>query len=98
MNALTAPKCLIVNVRAHKVFTIILQRPQVTQAMNLPKAEPKQIIHISCDQLTPSMAIVLFSPCLAFGKGCEHSNGWATIQTRRPHQKQLARIRFFAKG
>jgi hypothetical protein len=59
MNTLITPKGFIARGRMHKVFTIILHTSQVTQAMNLPKTKPKQFFYIGCDQLTPSMAIIL---------------------------------------
>jgi len=40
----------------------------VTQAMSLPKIKPKQIFFVGCDQLTPSMAIVLFVHALHLGR------------------------------
>ncbi len=52
--------------KMHKVLTIILHTPQVTQTTSLPKAKPKWIFYISCDQLTPSMAIILFVFALHF--------------------------------
>jgi hypothetical protein len=52
----------------HKVLTIILHTPQVTQAMSLLEAKPKWIFYIGCDQLTPSMAIILFIHALHLGK------------------------------
>jgi len=70
----------------------------MTQATSFPEIKPNQIFYIGCMtnllQAWPSY----FCPCLAFGKGCEHSNGWAAIQTKNPHQKQLARIGLFIKG
>jgi hypothetical protein len=68
MIALTTPKCFIASGRVHKVLTFILHTLQVTQATSLPKAKPKQKIYIGCDQLTPSMAIVLFVHALHLGK------------------------------
>jgi hypothetical protein len=35
--------------KTHKVFTIILHTPQVTQATTLLEAKPKQIIYIGCE-------------------------------------------------
>jgi hypothetical protein len=58
MSTFTAPRCFIAKNRTHKVLTIILHTSQVTQTINLSKAKPKQMFYISCDQLTPSMAIV----------------------------------------
>jgi hypothetical protein len=43
MGALTALEGFIVRSKVHKVFTIIMHTPQVTQAKKLPKAKPKQI-------------------------------------------------------
>jgi hypothetical protein len=68
MSTFTAPRCFIVRSKTHKVLTIVLHTPQVTQATSLPKAKPKRIFYISCDQLTPSMAIVLFVYALHLGK------------------------------
>ncbi len=36
--------------------------------MSLPKIKPKQIFFVGCDQLTPSMAIVLFVHALHLGR------------------------------
>ncbi len=58
MNTLTTLEGFIARATMHKVFTIIQHTLQVTQAMNLPKAKPKWIFYIGCDQLTPSMAII----------------------------------------
>jgi hypothetical protein len=44
----------------------------VTQATNLPEAQPKIIFNIRVDHLTLSMAIVIFYPCPAFWKSHEH--------------------------
>jgi hypothetical protein len=41
MSALTTPKCFILNGKKHKVLTIVLHVPQVTQAMSLLEAKPK---------------------------------------------------------
>jgi hypothetical protein len=68
MNALTTPKCFIANGKVQEVPTIILHTPQMTQATSLPQVQPKQIFYISCDQLTPSMAIILFVHALHLGK------------------------------
>jgi hypothetical protein len=40
----------------------------VTQAMSLPKAQPKTIFNIGGDYFTPSMAIVLSVHALNFGR------------------------------
>jgi hypothetical protein len=49
MNAPTALEGFITKGKAHKVFTIIVHTPQMTQAMSLPEVKPKQIIYIGCD-------------------------------------------------
>jgi hypothetical protein len=36
----------------------------VTKAISLPEAKPKQFVYIGCDQLTTSMAIILFDHAL----------------------------------
>jgi hypothetical protein len=68
MNALTTPKCFIASGKTHKALTIILHTPQVTQAMSLLESKPKQKNYIGCDQLTRSMAIILFVHALHFGR------------------------------
>jgi hypothetical protein len=40
----------------------------VTQAKSLPEIKPKQKNYIGCDQLTPSMTIVLSVHALHLGK------------------------------
>jgi len=45
-------------------YWCILHTPQVTKAISLPEAKPKQFVYIGCDQLTTSMAIILFDHAL----------------------------------
>jgi hypothetical protein len=40
----------------------------MTQATSLPKTKPKQIFDNGCDQLTPSMDVVLFVHVLHLGR------------------------------
>jgi hypothetical protein len=67
MNTVITLKCFIA-CGAHKVFTIILHTLQLTQATSLPETKPKQFFHISCDQLTPSMGIILSIHALHLGR------------------------------
>jgi hypothetical protein len=41
VNVVTTPKGFIAKGKAHKVFTIILRTPQVTQATSLHEAKPE---------------------------------------------------------
>jgi hypothetical protein len=68
MNAFIAPECLIMNAKVHKVITVILHALQVTQAISLLEAKHKWIFYISCDQFTPSMAIVFSIHALHLGR------------------------------
>jgi hypothetical protein len=60
MCAVTVPKDFIVKASAHKIFIILMQTLQMTQATSFPKAKPKTIIDIGYDHFTPSMAVILF--------------------------------------
>ncbi len=68
MSALTTLEGFIAKSRVHKAFTIIMHPLQVTQTMSLLEVKPKQMFYIGCDQLTPSMAIILFVHALHFGR------------------------------
>jgi hypothetical protein len=68
MSALITLECLNVSDRMHKIFIISLHTPQVTQTTSLPKTKPKWFFYIHCDQLTPSMAIILFVHALHLGR------------------------------
>jgi hypothetical protein len=59
MCALTTPKDFIVKANVHKVVIVVMQTPQVTQATSFPKAKAKIILDIRCDDLPPSIAIIL---------------------------------------
>jgi hypothetical protein len=54
--------------KTHKVLTIIMYTPQVTQVTSLFKAKAKQFFYIGCGQLTPSMAIILSVHALHLGR------------------------------
>jgi hypothetical protein len=56
--ALTAIKDFIARANAHKVFTVVMQTPQVTQAMSFFEVKFKTILDIGCDHLAPRMAII----------------------------------------
>jgi hypothetical protein len=78
MSELTTPKCFIANGKAHEVLIIILHTHKW----------PKQQAFLYWLWLAYSKhGHRTLCPCLAFGKGCEHSKGWVTIQTRHPHWK-----------
>jgi hypothetical protein len=62
-----APKDFIVKAKMHKVFIIILNIMQMTQATSLPNVKPKIIFDIGCDHLAPSMATILFIHALHLG-------------------------------
>jgi hypothetical protein len=68
MDALTTPKCFVASGKTHEVLTIILHTLQVTQAMSLIEIKPKHFFYIGCDQLTPSMVVVLSIHVLHLGR------------------------------
>jgi hypothetical protein len=49
---------LIASTIMDKSIAIILHTMQATQALNLPKVQPKSIFNIGCDHFGPSMAII----------------------------------------
>ncbi len=57
--ALTTPKHFIVRDNVHKVLIVDLHTMQVTQATSFLEAKPKIDFDISCENLAPSMAIIL---------------------------------------
>jgi hypothetical protein len=59
MCALTALEDFIARANAHKVIIVILETLQITQAMSFLEVKPKIILNIGCDDLAPSMAIIL---------------------------------------
>jgi hypothetical protein len=63
----TAPKDFIVKAIMHKVFIIILNTTQLTQATSLLEVKPKTIFDIGCDHLAPSMATILSIHALHLG-------------------------------
>ncbi len=64
----TTPKDFIVKAKMHKVFVIILNTTQMTQATNLLEVNPKTIFDIGCDHLAPSMAAILSIHALHLGR------------------------------
>jgi hypothetical protein len=75
MCALTTPKDFIAKASVHKVFIVIMQTPQVTQATSFPKAHTKIILDIGCDHLAPSMAIILSIHALHLQRPVRSTNG-----------------------
>jgi len=84
MGALTTLKGFIVRSKMQKVFTIIMHTPQMTQATNLPKVKPKQKIYVGCDQLTPSMAIILSIHALHLGRVMSSQKHWQQFKQDIP--------------
>jgi hypothetical protein len=77
MCALTTLEDFITQSNANKVFTIVMQKPQVTQATSFPEAKPKIILNIGCDHLAPSMAIIFSIHTLNLQRlVCSWKHGW----------------------
>jgi hypothetical protein len=64
---LTVPEDFIAKARMHKVFIIILNTTQMTQATSLSKVKPKIIFDIGCDHLAQSIATILSIHALHLG-------------------------------
>jgi hypothetical protein len=60
MCAFAALEDFIARANAHRIFTIIMKTPQVTQVTNFLETKPRTILNIGCDHLAPSMAIILY--------------------------------------
>jgi hypothetical protein len=97
MRVVSAPKDFIVKAKMHKVLTIILHTMQMTQAMSLLETKPKIVFDIGCDHLSPSMAMVLFIHALHLQKHVKSWRASVVIQTKHPHQNQLARFDFLKR-
>jgi hypothetical protein len=59
MCAFISPEHFIAKGSLHKVLIVVLHTMQVTQATSLSKAKPKNVFDINCDDLAPSMAIII---------------------------------------
>jgi hypothetical protein len=94
MCAFIAPKDFIVRANAHKVFIIVMQTLQVTQATSFCKVKPKIVFNIGCDNLTPNMAIIFSIHALHLQRlVCSWKHEWQF--KKNLHQKQSTRIEFF---
>jgi len=67
----------------------------MTQATNLLEVKPKIVFNISCDHLTLSMAMEFSIHALHLQKPMKNWKALMAIQTKHPHQNQLARIGIF---
>jgi hypothetical protein len=65
--------------------------------MNLPKAKPKIAFDIGCDQLAPSMAIVLFIHALHFAKAYDESEATMEFEQDIPIKSNRRELDFLKR-
>ncbi len=66
----------------------------MTQATNLPKAKPKWIFYIGCDQFTPNMTIVLSVHALHLGRVVSIQMDWQQFKQDVPIKSNKQELDF----